>query len=72
MHINRGADRTGYFVAYQSGDAEELMSFVFVAHELNDTLIRVDSRREENNSIFKDSVLPRSCIARSDEELIML
>ena len=72
MHINRGADPTGYFVAYQSGDAEELMSFVLVAQELNDTVIRVSSRREENNSIFKDSVLPRSCIARSDEELIML
>jgi len=72
MHINRATDRTGYFVAYQSGDAEELMCFVLIAHELNDTLIRVGSRREENNSIFKDSVLPRSCIARSDEELIML
>jgi hypothetical protein len=59
-------------VAYQAGDAEELMGFVFIAHELNDTLIRVGSRREENNSIFKDSVLPRSCFARSDKELVML
>jgi hypothetical protein len=36
------------------------MGFVFIAHELNDTLIRIASRREENNSIFKDIVLPRS------------
>lgn len=70
--IDRRADGADHVGVNQDGGAQKLKRVVFVAQYLNDAPIRVGFLVVGNNGIFQNRVLPRSYVALSSEEVVVL